>query len=105
MKIYLAIPYTGHEEQSFKEANRIAGILMRRGHIVMSPISMTHSIAKEGGLPQEWEFWEKNDSAFIEWCDQVWIANFGNWRRSRGVTAEIQIAINLKKQIRFLPGM
>ena len=41
MKIYLAIPYTGNENESFRVANLVAGMLMNQGHIVLSPISHT----------------------------------------------------------------
>ena len=54
MKIYLAIPYSGIEEESFAVANKITAHLMYQGHIVFSPISMNHMIAKEYGLPTSW---------------------------------------------------
>ena len=102
MKIYLAIPYSGNEEESFKFANKIAGKLMSKGHIVFSPISHTHPICKECELPSEWKFWKQYDESFITWCDEVWICDFGNWAKSIGVKAEIDIAIKLNKPIHFM---
>jgi len=107
MKIYLAIPYSQHEEESFDVANRIAAQLMLSGHIVFSPISMNHCIAFENGLPKGWEFWEKFDKSFIEWCDCLMIVEMktnGTLRikQSVGVQDEIRLAYKLGKKIEFI---
>jgi hypothetical protein len=46
-KIFLSINYTGMEEKSFRIANKYAAKLISEGHIVFSPISHSHPIAKE----------------------------------------------------------
>lgn len=102
MKIYLAIPYTGNEKDSFEFANKTAGELISQGHIVFSPISHTHPIAVCCGLPKDWEFWRKFDEAFIAWADELWIANFGDWRKSTGVKSEIEIAERLNKPVYYI---
>jgi len=102
LKIYLAIPYTRNEEQSFKAANRIAGELMREGYIVFSPISHTHPIACECDFPKGWDFWNQFDTAFIEWCDELWVCDFGDYKQSKGVMAEIEIAKSFNKPVRLL---
>ena len=99
MKIYLAIPYSGNENSSFVKANRKAAELMNQGNIVFSPISHTHPIASQCDLPADWEFWKKQDESFIEWCDAVYVYCLPGWRESRGVVAEIKLAINLGKEI------
>jgi len=99
LKIYLAIPYTGQESESFEYVNKIACKLMNQGYIVFSPISHTHPIACCGNLPKDWEFWKKQDECFIEWCDQLWVCDFGDWQTSKGVRAEIEIAKSLKKPV------
>lgn len=104
MKIYLAIPYTGNELKSFKVANLVAGELMQKGHIVLSPISHTHPIAMECELPKDWEFWKKQDESFIGWCDELWIVPFPGHAKSRGVNAEIKIAKKLNKPIKYIAG-
>ena len=54
MKIYLAGPYSHKDplirEQRFKMLNKYAAHLMRQGHIVYSPISMSHPIAVDNDL-------------------------------------------------------
>ncbi len=102
MKIYLSTAYTGNEKESFKNANRVAGDLMKLGHIVFSPISHTHPIAMECDMPKDWGFWRKFDECFIKWCDEVWICDFGDWKKSKGVNAEIEIAKRMNKTIRFI---
>jgi hypothetical protein len=110
MKIYLSIPYTGCERRSFKAANKVAAKLMKDGHIVFSPISHTHPIAKIGKLPTTWDYWEKYDTSFIEWCDVVYVVvmkNNGHTRimKSKGVMAEIKIGMNLNKEIIYIKEM
>ena len=102
MKIYLAIPYTGKEDQSFKLANKIAGILMQQGHIVFSPISHSHPINQECELNEDWEFWKKQDTTFIEWCDELHVVLFGDYKKSVGVMYEIEQAEALKKPVNFI---
>ena len=102
MKIYLAIPYTGIEEESFNVANKVAAKLMSEGHIVFSPISHTHPIALAGNLPKGWDYWKTFDECFIEWCDELHIVQMkidgdAKIARSTGVNAEIEIAKRLGK--------
>jgi hypothetical protein len=90
------------ELESFKVANQTAGRLMAEGHHVFSPITATHPIAVACSLPSEWEYWEDYDRGFIEWCDELWVADFGDWKKSKGVSAEIRIAQELEKPVKFL---
>lgn len=98
-KIYLAIPYTGIEELSFKVANYIAAQLMNQGYIVFSPISHSHHIAAQNELEKGWEYWKKFDESFIDWCDVVYIAMLPSWEKSKGVNGEIVIANSFRKPI------
>lgn len=99
-KIYVAIPYSSIDhELSFDTANRKAAELMREGHIVFSPISHSHMIAKNYDLPGDWEFWSKIDTEFIKWCDTVYVICIDGWDRSRGVKAEIELANILGKEV------
>lgn len=111
-KIYLAIPYTGIENQSFKIANEVAAKLMQDDIIVFSPISHSHSISMENELPTSWEFWKKQDEEFIKWCDELYVIvphiteehllNMMLVDKSTGVNAEIAIAKKLNKKRRYL---
>ena len=85
-KVYVAIPYTGNEEASFKLV----------GNIPFSPISMTHPIALECKIEGNWEVWEKIDYAFIDWCDEILVVNYSNEavEKSTGVQAEMKYVID-----------
>ena len=106
-KIYLAIPYSGKEEESFEIVNKLAGQLMKQGYVVFSPISHTRPIAQCCELPHDWEFWKKQDEPFIEWCDELWVCYPRNWplslcEKSVGVNAEIEMAYEKDKEIQFI---
>lgn len=107
MKIYLSIPYTNCEEESFKLANKISAHLMNQGHIVFSPISMSHPIAMENDLPKGWEFWKQFDEAFVDWCDTMYVivmATYGYKKiaDSTGVKAEIEMASSQNKPVLYI---
>ncbi len=85
--------------ERFKAVNKKAGELMGRGYCVFSPISMTHPIALENELPGHWEFWEKQDMPFIEWCDEFHIYCLPGWEESKGIKAEFERAKILGKKV------
>jgi hypothetical protein len=93
---YLACPYS-HADRAvriarFNAANKAAGDLMKRGHIVFSPISHTHPIAEECELPKGWDFWESFDRAYLSASKLMVVLCLDGWQTSTGVTAEIGIA-------------
>jgi hypothetical protein len=104
-KIYLAIPYSGIQEESFKIANEVSAQLMKEGYIVFSPISHSHSISQQCSLPTNWEFWIEQDEAFIQWCDMMLVVvmdELGHFRISNsvGVQGEIALCKENKKPIK-----
>lgn len=104
--VYLAVPYSHPDpdvqEARFRVANRAAGILMERGHIVFSPISHSHPIACAHELPRHWEFWEVQDKAYLSVSSALYVLMLDGWRESRGVTAEIEIARGHSIPIHYL---
>jgi len=102
-KIYLAVSYSDNPRKAFKTACRIAGRLMSEGNIVFSPISHSHPIYKRTRklLPNDTNFWLKQDLPFIEFCDELYIVRLPGWTISRGVQAEIMRAKELNKPIIF----
>jgi len=103
--IYLASPYSHPDaavrETRFRDACRAAAKLMRLGHVVFSPIAHGHCIC-EHGLPTDWRFWEPFDRSQLERCDEVVVLMLDGWRESVGVQAEIQIADEVGKPVRYL---
>lgn len=98
-KIYLAIPYAGMEEISFETANRKAADLMEAGHIVFSPISHSHPIAAQCGLPKDFEYWKAWNFAFIAWCEELYVVKLAGWENSIGLKAEIYEAMCIGKKV------
>uniref|UniRef100_A0A6M3Y599 DUF1937 domain-containing protein n=1 Tax=viral metagenome TaxID=1070528 RepID=A0A6M3Y599_9ZZZZ len=105
-KIYLGCPYSSDDpavrEYRFEQVNIKAGELMKRGHIVYSPISHSHPIAMACGLPLGFDFWEAQDRSFIEWSDEVWFLMLAGWDRSSGMCREHEIAIEKGKPVRWI---
>ena len=103
--VYLASPYSHPDlnvrEERFRAACQAAADLMREGHLVFSPVAHTHPIA-QFGLPAEWAFWESQDRHFLERCDEAVVLTLDGWEDSAGVLAEIQIAKELDKPVRYL---
>jgi nucleoside 2-deoxyribosyltransferase len=103
--IYLASPYS-HDNPAVRAARfhavcRAAAALIRAGEIVFSPVVHSHPLV-EHGLPTGWAFWERIDREHIARCDEVVVLMLDGWEKSVGVQAEMQIARELGKPVRFL---
>lgn len=105
-KIYLACPYSDPDptimEKRFKEATKAAGILIKKGYIVFSPITHCHPIATTCNLPTDVEFWIKYDLEFLKWCDEMWVLIIPGHAESLGIKMEYDIMNHLKKSTKFL---
>ena len=103
MKIYLAGPYSDPNptirHKRFEALNAIAANIMEDGHIVFSPISHSHPIAVQCGLPKGFEFWFEWNKNFIDWCDEVWVADLPGRDESAGLLAEIEYAGSIGKPV------
>ena len=103
--IYLAGPYTDKStsmmEFRFEAFNRVAALLMTKGHIICSPVSMNHPMVKYG-LPVDWAFWEKFDTAFLEMCTAIYVLKLKGWENSKGLKAELEIAKGLGLKVTYL---
>lgn len=104
--IYLASPYT-HDDPNvkvrrFELASKAAAVLMQRGEIVFSPIAMTHPMAIYGGLSGAWDFWKRFDTAFVKACEELWVLQLAGWDKSVGVSAEIVLACEMGRPIKYI---
>ncbi len=107
--IYLASPYTHPNpvvrEKRFDAACAAAAWLMRAGLSVYAPIAHSHPLVRYG-LPIEWEFWQANDCEHMKRCNELLVLTLDGWKTSRGVQAEIDLAIEMGLPIRYLsPSM
>lgn len=103
--IYLASPYSNPDpavrEFRFREACRAAAALMQSGRWVFSPIAHGHPIC-EHGVPSDWTQWQELDRQMLRQCDELVVLTFDGWRGSCGVQAEIRLAVELGKPIRYV---
>ena len=106
--IYLASPYSHPEEhvrlERYNAACRKAASLMQAGNVVFSPIAHSHAVAAH--LPQDLlmshEFWMAQDIPLLRYADKLVVLLIDGWRESRGVSAEIDYAINISKAIEYV---
>ena len=103
--IYLASPYS-HPNVNIREARyrsvcRATAMLLEAGHSVFSPIVHGHPLA-EYGLPTDWAFWQRYDRDHLTRCDELVVLTLDGWRESIGVTAEVALAVELGKPVRYL---
>ena len=109
-KIYLAIPYSGMEDVSYKAANEVAAMLISEGYCVFSPISHSHPIweASNGIVENDHETWMEQDKNFVLWCDAVYVIELVNLNgagliyKSKGVMQEIEWASKFNKELKMI---
>lgn len=105
-KVYLAIPYSGMEQSSYDQATAVTAQIINQHEInVFSPITHSHPLTKHG-VKGTWDYWQKIDFQFIDWCDEVWvlIPKEGRERveKSVGVRGEIEYARQTGKLIKYI---
>ena len=103
---YLAVPYSHSDpairQKRFEIVNKVSADLMSAGHLIFSPISHTHPIALAGELPVHWEFWKNFDIAYLEVSKKLIVLMLDGWKESKGVTGEVEIAVDLGIPIEYL---
>jgi hypothetical protein len=103
--IYLASPYSHPHavvrEHRFLAACQVAAKFIASGHATFSPIVHGHPLV-DHGLPTDWWFWERVNREHIARCDEVVVLTLNGWQDSVGVAAEIRIAGELGKPVRYL---
>lgn len=104
--VYLATPYTLYAEgldAAFREACRIANILIVKGIRVHSPIVAGHSLTVETGLsPSAVSMWYWYNDGFMRKSDCLVIGAMTGWNESAGINHEIDIFAEMRKPIYLL---
>ncbi|MBC7855845.1 MAG: DUF1937 family protein [Pirellulaceae bacterium] len=103
--IYLASPYSHPDptirDQRYLAACRAAVELLQTGATVFSPVVQGHALSRFG-LPTDWEFWRKHDGEHLRRCDELVVVTLNGWQESVGVLAEIELAREFGKPVRYL---
>jgi hypothetical protein len=86
-------------------ATIVAADLILAGHIVYSPITMTHPIdlvlAGESNTLGS-DYWVAFDEAFMAMCSEMIVVRLDGWESSNGIRREIAYFTEHKKPIRFI---
>jgi len=104
---YLASPYS-HPDSAVVESRvvqtcYVAGVMLARGELVLSPIVHSHPIAlATPNTRADWQAWERLDRRLLSSCDSLAVLMLPGWRESHGVTMEIAIARDLRMPIRYV---
>jgi DNA-binding transcriptional regulator PaaX len=112
--IYLANPYSDPSpavrNQRFQAALAATAKLKKLGLVVFSPIVHSHLVAQELDRLDDkpidiastcWDFWKRDDEVFIQHCSEVWVLMLEGWHRSVGVNAEMELAHQYRKPVKF----
>ena len=104
--IYLASPYS-HANYSvmserFRAVCSAASRLMRDGYNIFSPIAHTHPIALAGGLPTDFDYWQKYDELILSRCDRLVVLMLDGWEESNGIAMEIEIAKRIGIPVEYI---
>lgn len=103
---YLATPYTNYPdniEMAFREASRIAAVLLLAGVEVYSPIAHCHPLAVHGDIDAlDRDFWLRYQETFMARCDVLIVAKMKAWSESIGIAHEIKFFIERKRAIFML---
>jgi len=105
-KIYVGIPYSGMEEESFKIATEVTALLLNSKAYVYSPITSSHPVSITKLTSNSYNMWLDLDIKFLEWCDEMYMIIPKGMRidtvlKSRGCVSEILWCIEHKKPIKY----
>ena len=102
-KLYLGLPYSDNNSKvmqyRFEVANQIAAELMNMGYYVFSPISHSHPISVQCGLPGDYFYWKKWNRSFLEWAEVLIVVKLEGWKRSEGLNGEVDVISVLGKPV------
>ena len=106
--IYVASPFTSPDKTV--EAARNVAVALCTGYLMnkyqeysfYSPICHTVPIALYCNLPGGWEFWRQFDETVLSRCDEMWVLCIPEWRESKGVNGELEIAAEFDLPIRYI---
>ncbi|MEX1229487.1 MAG: DUF1937 family protein [Planctomycetaceae bacterium] len=102
--IYLASPYS-HPRDDVREARYqlacyATAKLMHAGESVFSPVVHSHPLVRYG-FPTDWSFWQRHDREHLARCEELVVLTIRGWRESVGVAAEVALAGELGKPVRY----
>ncbi len=89
-------------EERYELVNQAGAYLCLNGHIVIEPIAMCHHKSLKYELPTGYEYWKTRDRKFVAMSDGIIVLKADGWKRSVGVTDELEYARELGKDVHFI---
>jgi hypothetical protein len=77
---------------------------MKAGDVVFSPIVHCHEVAAKFNMPTNFDFWQRYCLNMLEQADVLDVLMIPGWEISKGVTAEIEYAMNIGIDVRYIHG-
>ncbi len=106
--IYIASPYSSpidsEREDRAYQAGAFAAQCANHGHVVYCPIASWHHLAKEHGMPKDFEFWGHLNLNILRHCAEFWVLRLDGWDESVGLTAEMGFAQEVGMTVRHFCG-
>ena len=100
---YLAAPYSGMEEFSFRMSCAVAARLLDDGELVFSPIVHSHPMeAYMVDHKGDHDFWIEFDTHLMERCQMLYVLAIDGWEKSKGVRFEIEWFVRKSRPIFLL---
>lgn len=104
--IYLASPYS-HASGDVRGKRHLsacltAAKLTSEGRFVFSPVAHSHYIAESGTITVDDPYWYELGFAMLKRCDELWILMLDGWKESKGIAAELAIAVERGMPVRYI---
>jgi len=106
--IYLACPYSHKNpkvrQRRFRAVTGASLELMKRGHLVFSPITHSHPIAtlKGNKFKSDFNAWKEFDFRMLSVCDSLYVLCLPGWTSSIGVQEEVKMAGKMGKVVELV---
>ncbi len=106
--IYIGSPYSDpsplvRNDRAYR-VGAFAASCAKKGLVVYCPIASWHHLAKEHGLPSDFQFWKRLNFGILRHCTEMYVLCLAGWNKSIGLTGEIELARNLYIPVRHFDG-
>lgn len=104
--IYIASPYTNKDYtklvENYLTVTKYAAKLVEEGCVVISPITLGHTLCSFRKLPINFEFWENFCLTILSKCDEMIVYKINSWENSVGIKEEIEFCKQLGIPVTFV---
>jgi hypothetical protein len=104
--IYIASPYNHPDseiiEKNYLDVAELSAELCSQNVVALSPIVYGHTLLKIKDMPVDWMFWSNFCLSLLIKSDELWVFKIPGWDKSRGVTEEIQFAVDNNIPVKYI---